>query len=124
MPEVPPCFLWKNGNDEIVVVYSGDYGGAFKCDLIDEVLYFDHTLDNHGAPSPEKVKQKLDKIQQEFPDYEVEAGTLDEFAEAIWSVKDKLPVFEGEIGDTWIHGSAADPYKSACLLELMRLKAK
>ena len=124
VPEVPECFLWKCGNAEVIVVYSGDYGGAFKSDLVDEVLYFDHTLDNHGAPSPEKVKQKLDKIQQEFPDYEVEAGTLDEFAEAIWSVKDKLPVFEGEIGDTWIHGSAADPYKSACLRELMRLKAK
>ena len=124
VPEVPECFLWKCGNDEIVVVYSGDYGGAFKSDLIDEVLYFDHTLDNHGAPSPERVKQKLDKIQQEFPGYEVEAGTLDEFTEVIWNVRDKLPVFEGEIGDTWIHGSAADPYKSACLRELMSLKAQ
>ena len=92
--------------------------------MIDEVLYFDHTLDNHGAPSPEKVQNKLDKIQSEFPDYEVEAGTLDEFTEAIWKVKDKLPVIENEIGDTWIHGSAADPYKSACLRELMKLKAE
>ena len=122
VPEVPECFLWKNGNDEIVVIYSGDYGGAFKSDLIDEVLYFDHTLDNHGAPSPEKVKAKLDKIQEEFPDYEVVAGSLDDYAETIWQVREKLPVVEDEIGDTWIHGSASDPYKSACLRELMRLK--
>lgn len=122
VPDVPPCFLWKCGEAEIVVIYSGDYGGAFKSDLIDEVLYFDHTLDNHGAPSPEKVKAKLDKIQEEFPDYEVEAGTLDDYAEAIWQVRDKLPVVEDEIGDTWIHGSASDPYKSASLRELMRLK--
>ncbi|MGN1328920.1 MAG: DUF5054 domain-containing protein [Eubacterium sp.] len=122
VPEVPECFLWKNGDAEIIVMYSGDYGGAFKCDLIDEVLYFDHTLDNHGAPSPEKVLEKLDNIKKDFPGYDVEASTLDDYAEALWQVKDKLPVIEDEIGDTWIHGSAADPYKSASLRELMRIK--
>lgn len=122
MPEVPECFLWKCAGSEIIVIYSGDYGGAFKCDLIEEVLYFDHTLDNHGAPSPEKVLEKLGKIQNDFPGYEVEAATLDDYAEALWQVKDKLPVIEKEIGDTWIHGSAADPYKSAALRQLMSLK--
>lgn len=122
MPEVPECFLWKDGNYEIVVIYSGDYGGAFKCDFMDEVLYFDHTLDNHGAPSPQKVLSKFNKIQSQFPDYEITAGTMDDFADIIWEYKDKLPVFDGEIGDTWIHGAATDPYKSASLRELMRLK--
>ncbi|MGN0571577.1 MAG: DUF5054 domain-containing protein [Candidatus Fimenecus sp.] len=122
VPEVPACFLWKVGNAEIIVVYSGDYGGAFKSEFAEEVLYFDHTLDNHGAPSPEAVQKKLAEIQKEYPDYTVSAGTLDEFAEAIWKVKDKLPILTGEIGDTWIHGSAADPYKSASLRTLMRLK--
>ncbi len=122
VPEVPECFLWKCGGSEVVVVYSGDYGGAFKCDYIDEILYFDHTLDNKGAPSPDKVTAKLETIQSEYPDYEVTAGTLDDFAEIMWKVKDRLPVLEGEIGDTWIHGSASDPYKSASLRALMRLK--
>lgn len=122
MPEVPECFLWKCAGSEIIVIYSGDYGGAFKCDFIEEVLYFDHTLDNHGAPSPEKVLNKLGKIRNEFPGYEVEAASLDDYAEALWQVKDKLPVIEKEIGDTWIHGSAADPYKSAALRQLMSLK--
>lgn len=122
IPEVPECFLWKSGDCEVVVVYSGDYGGAFKSDFMDEVLYFDHTLDNHGAPSPEKVMNKFNKIQSQFPDYEVTAGTMDDFANVIWQYKDKLPVYEGEIGDTWIHGAATDPYKSASLRELMHLK--
>lgn len=122
VPEVPECFLWKCGDSEVVVVYSGAYGGAFKCDYVDEILYFDHTLDNKGAPSPDKVTAKLEKIQSEYPDYEVTAGTLDDFAEVIWKIKDKLPVLEGEIGDTWIHGGASDPYKSAALRALMRLK--
>lgn len=122
IPEVPECFLWKSGDSEVVVVYSGDYGGAFKSDFMDEVLYFDHTLDNHGAPSPEKVMNKFNKIQSQFPDYEVTTGTMDDFADVIWQYKDKLPVYEGEIGDTWIHGAATDPYKSASLRELMSLK--
>ncbi|MBO5859541.1 MAG: DUF5054 domain-containing protein, partial [Clostridia bacterium] len=120
--DVPPCFVWKNGDDEIVVIYSGDYGGAFRCDLVDEVLYFDHTLDNHGAPSPQKVLDKINEIQSEYPDYEITAGTMDDFAEVIWEVREKLPVFEGEMGDTWIHGSATDPYKSASLRTLITLK--
>ena len=121
---VLPCFLWKNGDDEIVVIYSGDYGGAFKSELVEEILYFDHTLDNHGAPSPQKVLDKIENIQKEYPNYEVIAGTIDDFAEVIWKVREKLPVFTGEMGDTWIHGSATDPYKSASLRTLIRLKNK
>ncbi len=120
--QVPPCFVWKNGDDEIVVIYSGDYGGAFKSPFVDEVLYFDHTLDNHGAPSPQKVLDKINKIQEEYPGYEVVAGTIDDFAEVIWAVREKLPVFTGEMGDSWIHGSATDPYKSASLRTLIKLK--
>ena len=120
--DVPPCFLWKNGDSEVVVIYSGAYGGAFESDLVEEILYFDHTLDNHGAPSPEKVLAHFDEIQKQYPGYEITAGTMDDFADVIWQVRDKLPVFEGEMGDSWIHGSATDPYKSACLRTLMRLK--
>ncbi len=124
LPEVPECFLWRCDGYEIVVIYSGAYGGAFKSNLVDEILYFDHTLDNHGAPSPEKVLKKINAIRQEYPGYEVAAGTLDEYAETIWAKKDELPVLECEIGDTWIHGSATDPYKSAAFRELTTLKNK
>ncbi len=122
--DVPPCFLWKNGDDEIVVIYSGAYGGAFESDLVEEILYFDHTLDNHGAPSPEKVIAHFEEIEKQYPGYEVTAGTIDDFADVIWEVRDKLPVFEGEMGDSWIHGSASDPYKSAALRTLISLKNK
>ena len=120
--DVPPCFLWKNGESEVVVIYSGAYGGAFESDLVEEVLYFDHTLDNHGAPSPEKVLAHFDDIQSQYPGYEITAGTMDDFADVIWEVREKLPVFEGEMGDSWIHGAATDPYKSASLRTLINLK--
>ncbi len=122
--DVPDCFLWKNGDSEIVVIYSGAYGGAFESELVEEILYFDHTLDNHGAPSPEKVLEHFDEIQKQYPEHEITAGTIDDFADVIWEVRHKLPVFEGEMGDSWIHGSATDPYKAACLRELMSLKKK
>lgn len=120
--DVPPCFLWKNGDSEVVVIYSGAYGGAFESDLIEEILYFDHTLDNHGAPSPEKVLAHFDEIQNQYPGYEITAGTIDDFADVIWEKRSELPVFEGEMGDSWIHGSATDPYKSASLRTLINLK--
>lgn len=122
LADVPPCFLWKNGEDEVVVIYSGSYGGAFECEFIDEVLYFDHTVDNRGAPSPERVLEKLKEIQNEYPEHEVVAGTMDDFALAIWPYRNKLPVFDGEIGDSWIHGASTDPYKYAAMRELMTLK--
>lgn len=122
--KVPPCFLWRCGGAEVVVVYSGDYGGAFQSDLVDEVLYFDHTLDNRGTPAPSKIIGKLEKIEAEFPGYTVEAGTLDEFADVIWEKRHELPVVTSELGDTWIHGAAADPYKAAALRELTALKNK
>ena len=120
--DVPPCFLWKNGDSEVVVIYSGAYGGAFQTELAEEILYFDHTLDNHGAPSPEKVMAHFEDIQRQYPGYEITAGTIDDFADVIWEKRAELPVFEGEMGDSWIHGAATDPYKSACLRTLINLK--
>lgn len=122
--DVPPCFLWRCGDSEVVVIYSGDYGGAFQCDLVDEVLYFDHTLDNRGTPAPKKIINKLKAIEDKFPDYTVEAGSMDEFADIIWEKRSELPVITDELGDTWIHGAASDPYKSAALRELIDLKNK
>ncbi len=124
VPEVPECFLWKNGESEVVVIYSGGYGGAFECEYTEELLYLDHTVDNRGAPSPEKLKAHMDEIRKQYEGYTVVAGTLDDYAEIIWNVRHKLPVIEAEIGDTWIHGAASDPFKTAALQELMGLKSK
>lgn len=124
LADAPPCFLWKSGEHEVVVIYSGDYGGAFQSDFTDEILYFDHTHDNHGTPSAKKVLANLKAIQKQHPDYEIIAGSMDDFADIIWEKRENLPVLTDEIGDTWIHGAASDPYKSAALRELMALKRK
>lgn len=123
MPDVPECFLWRHSSGaEVVVIYSGSYGGEFKCDLIDEILYFDHTIDNRGARNVDDTIKAFEKVQALYPDYEVEAGRMDDYANAIWQVRDKLPVVTSEIGDTWIHGVATDPYKTGALKELIRAR--
>lgn len=119
---VPPCFLWKCGDSEVIVIYSGDYGGAYKNEYIDDILYFNHTLDNRGAGSWETEKARFKNIEKEFADYEVVGACLDEIALKLWDVKDKLPVVTDELGDTWIHGIATDPYKTGALRELISLK--
>ncbi len=122
VPDVPPCFLWRKDGFEIIVVYSGDYGGEFKSDYIDDILFFDHTLDNHGVRNPDAVIENYNYLLKKYEGYEVVAGSLDLIAEKLWAVKDKLPVITEEIGDSWIHGVASDPYKTAALRELYALK--
>lgn len=123
MPNVPECFLWRHRDgSEVVVIYSGSYGGEFKCDLVDEILYFDHTVDNRGARNKADTIKAFERVEALYPDYEVEASRMDDYANAIWEVRDKLPVVTSEIGDTWIHGLATDPYKTASVKELIKLK--
>lgn len=124
MPNVPECFLWKFGGSEIVVIYSGDYGGVFKSEYIDDILFFDHTLDNRGVNSAEKILKKFNSLQKKYPDYKVRAGKIDDIAESLWKVRNQLPIVESEIGDTWIHGIASDPYKTAAYRTLLDLKSK
>lgn len=122
IPKVPECFLWRFGGAEVVVVYSAEYGGAFQIPGVGDILYFDHTSDNHGANGLAAINKKLNELKQKYPGYTVEAGGLDEFAAKLWEARASLPVIENEIGDSWIHGAATDPYKVGCFRELLRLK--
>lgn len=123
MPNVPECFLWRHSSGaEVVVIYSGSYGGEFKCDLIDEILYFDHTVDNRGARNTKDTLKSFEKVKSLYPDYDVQAGRMDDYANAIWEVRNQLPVVTSEIGDTWIHGIATDPYKTGAVKELIAIK--
>lgn len=122
LADVPPCFLWKNGDSEIVVIYSGEYGGEYKNENVDDILYFDHTLDNHGGRGSEAVLENIAGIGESHPEYEVIGGTIDDYADQIWEERHKLPVITSEIGDSWIHGAATDPYKAMMIRKLIECK--
>ena len=122
-PQVPECFLWKYGGAEIVVIYSDGYGGKFECPFTDKVLYFEHASDNGGVKSAAAIARRFEQIKKEYPGCHVHAGRIDDVAQALWDVRRKLPVVQSEIGDTWIHGIGSDPYKTAAVRTLMKLKA-
>lgn len=125
LPDVPEAFLWRHESGaEIAVIYDKSYGGIYKNEFIDDILCFLHSEDNKGPSSKEYIENKVKQLKADYPDYEIAFSTLNDYAEAIWTVKDKLPVLTEEIGDTWIHGAASDPKKTADLNELKRLKTK
>jgi hypothetical protein len=124
-PNVPDTFVWRDSKgNEIIVDYCQGYGKTTIVPSLSEVLVFAHSGDNLGPPTEEGIYEQLEKIQKKFPNAEVKASTLDDYARELVKVRHNLPVITEEIGDTWIHGIATDPYKVSCFLELLRLKNK
>ncbi|MGL4737610.1 MAG: DUF5054 domain-containing protein [Cellulosilyticaceae bacterium] len=124
VPEVPEVFLWKHGNDELIVHYSSQYGLPLAIDGFDEALVFAHTGDNLGPQSELQITEEFDRIAALYPNAVIEASTLDAFAHSLLQIKDRLPIIEEEIGDTWIHGVGSDPLRIASYKELCHLRTK
>ena len=111
-PDVPPLFLWKYGDRSLIVNYSfGGYGNETWCEALDELLVFCHAEDNCSPPSASDVLQLIDRYRERYPEAEVSASTLDNFAARLETVRHTLPVIEAEMGDTWNHGIGTDPAK-------------
>jgi hypothetical protein len=121
VPEVPSLFRWRYNGNEVVVNYSGAYGTSTE--LSNGVaLEFAHANDNDGPPSEAVLAELYRNLEAKYPGAAIEAGSLDDFARYVLPVRDSLPVVEEEIGDTWIHGIATDPLKTARFKKLLRLK--
>jgi hypothetical protein len=121
VPEVPALFRWRYGDSEVVVNYSGVYGAPTELSK-GVVLEFAHANDNDGPPSEAGLAELYRNLEEKYPGAAIEAGSLDDFALHVRSIRDSLPVVEEEIGDTWIHGIATDPLKTAQFKKLLRLK--
>ncbi|NOU91249.1 DUF5054 domain-containing protein [Paenibacillus sp. LMG 31460] len=122
-PDVPKVFVWRAADgSEIVVNYADSYGKPFQMDGLEDVLYFAHTGDNHGPSSIEEIRALYAQLQLDYPGADIMASTLDAFAEKLFAHKHRLPVIREEIGDSWIHGVASDPWKVARYRELLRLR--
>lgn len=124
IPSVPDNFIWRNGEDEVYVSYSKGYGDEVIIDGMDDIMIFAHTHDNSGPQSVNDVQEVINKIQNQYPDYEVRASTMDEFTKKLIETKPKLPIVDEEIGDTWIHGIGSDPLKMSEYYKLVELTEK
>ncbi|MFF2778491.1 DUF5054 domain-containing protein [Streptomyces sp. NPDC058052] len=129
MPDVPDHFVWRapDGN-EIVVSYDPTYGSDPRTAPLrrlrgtDEALFLAFTNDNHGPPTRQSVERLLSVLREQHPDAEVGGSTMDAFGRAAWAAREHLPVVDQEIGDSWIHGGAADPILTSRLTRLQRLR--
>ena len=122
VPEVPPIFRWRAPcGAEVVVMYQASYGATDFPAGPDIGLSFAHTNDNIGPQSVGQTVEALRALRHAEPNAGMVASTLDAFGEAMWQRRESFPVVTGEIGDSWIHGTASDPHKLARFRALQRL---
>ena len=123
VPSVPPLFRWQDPSGaEVVVMYESGYGSAFVLPDGKTALAFGHSIDNLGPQNEQEVDGIFEHLRKEFPDAQVEASTLNDFAKELHMVRSVLPVVTQEIGDSWIHGVGSDPLKVAQFRELLRMR--
>jgi hypothetical protein len=85
-------------------------------------------LDNSGPHEYWDSELIFDAISHLFPSVAKEnivaSDAFDDFINAVWPNRGKLPVVTAEIGDTWIFGASADPLKMALFRAASRIHAK
>lgn len=122
MPRVPDLFRWQCGDREIIVHYSDDYGTPLVIDGFDEAIEYAYTGDNTGPQSAEKIRTLMAQYREKYPNAEVVASTINDFAAALRPIRNALPIVREEIADTWIHGCGTDPVKVGLYEDMLRLK--
>jgi hypothetical protein len=124
VPDVPPVFVWRDEatDTEIIVMYHHTYGDLTLVPPLKDALAVILTGDNEGPPHEDLIHSTYAALQQQLPNAQVIASSLDDFARELVTVRDVLPVLTSEIGDTWIHGVGADPTKIRRYRELSRLR--
>ncbi|KAL6758170.1 hypothetical protein V8C86DRAFT_1553898 [Haematococcus lacustris] len=147
-PAVPPVtpFIWRepgSGQEVVAMWHPGGYGGYVSAsDLAaddlrdcvtapdwDTALCVSWRNDNMGPPLDlAEYTRIMSHVRAQFsPTTQVTASSFQAYAHALLAKVDagalQLPVFTGEVGDTWIHGAASDPYKLAGLRAAQRARA-
>ncbi len=134
-PATPPVFWWKipNSTEKLLVFWHpGGYGGIRQGDAVvipgfRQALITFFSGDNAGNITAQYVLEILSILRAGFPNAkEIKPSTFDAFTAEL--LKDEkalaaLPVIEQEIGDTWIYGAAADPWRLAVYREMTRARA-
>jgi Domain of unknown function (DUF5054) len=121
--ELPTLFLWKGSNgSSLAVMYHHGYGGIVTIPDSDVAIAVVVRDDNEGPHTAEEIRQTYTTLTARFPNAQVTPTSLTEIANAVDVHRGSLPVFSGEIGDTWIHGVASDPLKVARYREVARLR--
>jgi hypothetical protein len=131
VPDVPDHFRWvAPDGSEVVTSYDSSYGSDEATAQVkrvpgaNEALFFAFTNDNTGPPTRETVRRLLDNLRSRYPDAEVAGSDLDSFGRVAWEAREHLPLFDLEIGDSWIYGAASDPTLLSRFTRLQRLRGQ
>lgn len=129
VPDVPDHFRWvAPDGSEVVTSYDNSYGSnAVTAEVkrlpgANEGLFLSFTSDNTGPPTKQSVTQLLDALRTRYDGADVRGSDLDAFGRIAWDAREHLPVFTGEIGDSWIYGPACDPTLLSRFTRLQRLR--
>eukprot|EP01125_Pyxidicula_operculata_P012339 TRINITY_DN404_c0_g1_i1.p1 TRINITY_DN404_c0_g1~~TRINITY_DN404_c0_g1_i1.p1 ORF type:complete len:756 (+),score=195.29 TRINITY_DN404_c0_g1_i1:7-2274(+) len=125
---LPQIFKWRYQTSEILTMfYNGlsgfGYGGNVTIPEMEVALVYNFTMDNSDPQDIEKILELWDYLKWAYPNAKVRSGTLDQFVDLV--KKDKyynngMPVFTGEMGDTWLYGTGADPFRTSKFREIRR----
>lgn len=122
VPDVPAICRWRDPSGrEVVLMYQGSYGDTMVLPDGRTAVSINLTGDNHGPHSVEAVHGIFASLRERYPAAQIVAASLNDVAEAIEPMREKLPVVTSEIGDTWIYGYGSSPLRMARFRELGRL---
>lgn len=125
VPEVPPVCRWRDPSGrEILLMYQGSYGDTQLLPDGRTAVSINLTGDNHGPHTVEQVREIYASLHDRYPRAQILAASLNEVAEVLETMRDRLPVVTSEIGDTWIYGYGSAPLRMARFRELGRLYAR
>ncbi len=118
-PDVPPCFLWEDtasGTSLLGLFTWPGYGEMplthqtmCKVDGLTHALVYNWNGDNAGPWEASRYRNTWASLAESFPNANIVASTFDNFTQHLSAVRDKLPVVQSDIGDTWVYGVPSDP---------------
>ena len=123
VPTVPPVFRWQHPETqtEIIVMVEPTYGDFVRVESFpDTALAFMYTSDNNEPPNSTQVTLFWDNLRFRYPNAQIVASSLDAYAEVLVDNREKLPAVTEELGDSWIYGAPADPYRLAAFRHARR----
>jgi len=124
VPDVPPIFQWMaDSGESVLVIYSGGYGKPVLLGDTGCLLYFAHTGDNQPPQSADGIEALFERLRSEYAGADITACNLNTVAELLRPEKEKFPIIQDEIGDTWIHGIQTDPGKVSMFRSLLRFRS-
>lgn len=122
VPRVPEICRWRDTDgSEVILMYMDNYGGTRILPDKKTAVSIQLTGDNQGPHTANQVRDIFAGLRERYPQAKIEAASLNDVAEALEQMRDRLPVVTAEIGDTWIHGMGSSPVRMARFRALSRL---